>query len=254
MRSLRVNIPSPGPLASPLNSAPLLNYTSGTTVQPANLVLIKDVTIASSLYLVSSDAPRRGHGLGSVGPAPPETHGRRDRPCHRDRLWLRQLDRDRDVRRERLPLGPDPEPRLPPRLPPHRTRPTPRPRSSRSRSSYPPRPQDSPFPHADHFPPRSSPDTSRRSARPSRSRPPRPRSPRKSGSSSLCPRPRPARRTTSPSPPGWSRSALKTGKTARTQARRQPGQGRRPRRHLPRPRLRHRPEWRNDDGRHRQVR
>jgi cyclophilin family peptidyl-prolyl cis-trans isomerase len=50
-------IPSPGPLSSPLDSAPLLNYTSGSAVQPSNLILIKNVTMASEGYSALSDAP-----------------------------------------------------------------------------------------------------------------------------------------------------------------------------------------------------
>ena len=52
-----VPVPSPGPLASPLDQIPLQNYTAGTTVQPSNLILIKDVTTASELFLASSDTP-----------------------------------------------------------------------------------------------------------------------------------------------------------------------------------------------------
>ena len=50
-------VPSPGPFASPLDSAPLLNYASGTAVQPSNLVLIKDVTLADAGFSAVSDAP-----------------------------------------------------------------------------------------------------------------------------------------------------------------------------------------------------
>jgi cyclophilin family peptidyl-prolyl cis-trans isomerase len=52
-----VPVPAPAPLSSPLNQIPLQNYTAGTTVQPSSLVLIKDVTTASELFLASSDAP-----------------------------------------------------------------------------------------------------------------------------------------------------------------------------------------------------
>ncbi|MDG3002248.1 peptidylprolyl isomerase [Paludisphaera mucosa] len=50
-------VPSPGPMASPLDSAPLLNYKAGTTVQPSNLVLIKSVTTADEGFSAVSDAP-----------------------------------------------------------------------------------------------------------------------------------------------------------------------------------------------------
>ena len=49
--------PSPSPLASPLDQIPLQNYKAGAGVQPANLVLIKGVTLANELFLVASDAP-----------------------------------------------------------------------------------------------------------------------------------------------------------------------------------------------------
>jgi cyclophilin family peptidyl-prolyl cis-trans isomerase len=52
-----VPVPSPGPIGSPLDQIPLQNYTPGTTVQPSNLVLIKDVSTASELFLASSDTP-----------------------------------------------------------------------------------------------------------------------------------------------------------------------------------------------------
>ena len=51
-------IPSPGPFASPLDSAPLLNYKAGTAVQPSNLVLIRSVTTADEAFSAVSDAPR----------------------------------------------------------------------------------------------------------------------------------------------------------------------------------------------------
>ncbi len=50
-------VPSPGPMASPLDSAPLLNYARGTQVQPSNLVLINNVTIADEGFSAVSDAP-----------------------------------------------------------------------------------------------------------------------------------------------------------------------------------------------------
>ncbi|WP_406700128.1 peptidylprolyl isomerase [Singulisphaera sp. Ch08] len=50
-------VPSPGPLSSPLNQIPLQNYTAGTTVEPANLVMINNVTTASELFVASSDTP-----------------------------------------------------------------------------------------------------------------------------------------------------------------------------------------------------
>ncbi len=53
----KVPVPSPPPLASPLDQIPLQNYTAGTTVQPSGLVLIKSVTSANELFLTSSDAP-----------------------------------------------------------------------------------------------------------------------------------------------------------------------------------------------------
>jgi len=52
-----VPVPSPAPLSSPLDQIPLQNYTTGTSVQTSNLVLIKDVTSASELFLASSDTP-----------------------------------------------------------------------------------------------------------------------------------------------------------------------------------------------------
>ncbi len=52
-----VPAPSPGPMASPLDSAPLQNYQTGTAVQASNLVLIKSVTTADHAYSVQSDAP-----------------------------------------------------------------------------------------------------------------------------------------------------------------------------------------------------
>jgi cyclophilin family peptidyl-prolyl cis-trans isomerase len=52
-----VPVPSPGPLASPLDSAPLQNYMPGAAVQPSNLILIKGVTMASEAFSASSDAP-----------------------------------------------------------------------------------------------------------------------------------------------------------------------------------------------------
>ncbi len=53
----QVPVPSPSPASSPLDQIPLQNYTAGTPVQPANLVLIKSVTTASELYVTASDAP-----------------------------------------------------------------------------------------------------------------------------------------------------------------------------------------------------
>ncbi|WP_237722723.1 peptidylprolyl isomerase [Singulisphaera acidiphila] len=52
-----VPVPSPGPLNSPLNQIPLQNYTAGASVQPSNVVLIKDVTTASEVFQASSDTP-----------------------------------------------------------------------------------------------------------------------------------------------------------------------------------------------------
>lgn len=52
-----VPVPTTAPMASPLDSAPLLNYTSGKAVQPANLVLIKGVTTAAEAFQAVSDAP-----------------------------------------------------------------------------------------------------------------------------------------------------------------------------------------------------
>lgn len=52
-----VPVPSPGPLASPLNEIPLMNYVRGTAVQPSNLVLIKGVATASEYFVASSTAP-----------------------------------------------------------------------------------------------------------------------------------------------------------------------------------------------------
>ncbi|WZP00856.1 peptidylprolyl isomerase [Isosphaeraceae bacterium EP7] len=49
--------PSPSPLSSPLDQIPLQNYTTGTSVQPSNLILIKSVTAANELFLTSSNAP-----------------------------------------------------------------------------------------------------------------------------------------------------------------------------------------------------
>ena len=50
-------VPTPGPLASPLNSAPLLNYKAGAKVEPSNLVLIRNVTMADEAFSAASDAP-----------------------------------------------------------------------------------------------------------------------------------------------------------------------------------------------------
>lgn len=50
-------VPSPGPMASPLDAAPLLNYQTGTAVQPSNLVLIKNVTTADEGFSAQSSAP-----------------------------------------------------------------------------------------------------------------------------------------------------------------------------------------------------
>ena len=52
-----VPVPSPGPMASPLDAAPLLNYKAGTAVQPSNLVLIKNVTMANEGFSAQSNAP-----------------------------------------------------------------------------------------------------------------------------------------------------------------------------------------------------
>ena len=52
-----VPVPSPGPLASPLDQIPLQNYTAGQGVQTANLVLVKSVTTAPDLFTTISDAP-----------------------------------------------------------------------------------------------------------------------------------------------------------------------------------------------------
>ncbi len=52
-----VPAPSPGPLASPLDQAPLQNYGAGSSVQLSNLILIKSVTSASEVFVPSSDAP-----------------------------------------------------------------------------------------------------------------------------------------------------------------------------------------------------
>lgn len=52
-----VPVPSPGPMASPLDAAPLRNYQAGAAVQPSNLVLIKGVTTAGEAFSALSDAP-----------------------------------------------------------------------------------------------------------------------------------------------------------------------------------------------------
>ena len=52
-----VPVPTPGPLASPFDSAPLQGYKAGQPVMPSNLVLIQSVTPASELFLATSDAP-----------------------------------------------------------------------------------------------------------------------------------------------------------------------------------------------------
>ena len=52
-----VPLASPAPLASPLDQIPLQNYTSGKSVLPSNLVLIKDVTLAHELFTTASSAP-----------------------------------------------------------------------------------------------------------------------------------------------------------------------------------------------------
>jgi cyclophilin family peptidyl-prolyl cis-trans isomerase len=57
-----VPVPVPPVFASPLDQIPLQNYTAGTAVKPANLILINSVTNPSELFLVSSDSP----GVASV--------------------------------------------------------------------------------------------------------------------------------------------------------------------------------------------
>ncbi|WP_240907350.1 peptidylprolyl isomerase [Paludisphaera rhizosphaerae] len=52
-----VPVPSSSTLSSPLDSAPLLNYTAGSTVQGSNLVLIKNVTMANEAFSAASDTP-----------------------------------------------------------------------------------------------------------------------------------------------------------------------------------------------------
>ena len=52
-----VPVPSPGPLASPLDSIPLQNYTAGKSVQGSNLVLIQDVHMAGELFTTASSTP-----------------------------------------------------------------------------------------------------------------------------------------------------------------------------------------------------
>ncbi len=52
-----VPVPSPGPMASPLDSAPLRSYQTGAKVQPSNMVLIKSVTTADAAYSALSDSP-----------------------------------------------------------------------------------------------------------------------------------------------------------------------------------------------------
>jgi cyclophilin family peptidyl-prolyl cis-trans isomerase len=53
-----VPVPSPGPIASPLDSAPLVNYNSNVGVQASNLVLINNVTMADEGFSAVSDAPQ----------------------------------------------------------------------------------------------------------------------------------------------------------------------------------------------------
>ena len=52
-----VSVPSPGPLSSPLDQIPLQNYNTGSSVQPSNLILIKNVSMASEVFFSSSDTP-----------------------------------------------------------------------------------------------------------------------------------------------------------------------------------------------------
>ena len=51
-----VPVPASSPLASPLDSAPLLNYTIGQTVQPSNFVLINSITTAGEVFTATSDS------------------------------------------------------------------------------------------------------------------------------------------------------------------------------------------------------
>lgn len=51
-------VPSPSVYASPLDSIPLVNYKTGSPVEPENLVLIKDVTMADEAFSAASDAPK----------------------------------------------------------------------------------------------------------------------------------------------------------------------------------------------------
>jgi len=53
-----VPVPSPGPIASPLDSAPLVNYNAKVGVQGSNLVLINSVTMADEGFSVASDSPQ----------------------------------------------------------------------------------------------------------------------------------------------------------------------------------------------------
>jgi cyclophilin family peptidyl-prolyl cis-trans isomerase len=53
-----VPVPSPGPIASPLDSAPLVNYNSKVGVQASNLVLINSVTMADEGFSAVSDSPQ----------------------------------------------------------------------------------------------------------------------------------------------------------------------------------------------------
>ncbi|MDR3621666.1 MAG: peptidylprolyl isomerase [Paludisphaera borealis] len=52
-----VPVPSPGPMSSPLDSAPLQNYKTGAVVQSSNLILIKSVTTADEAFSAQSNAP-----------------------------------------------------------------------------------------------------------------------------------------------------------------------------------------------------
>ena len=96
-----VPVPVPPVFASPLDEIPLRNFTAGTAVTPANLILINSVTNPSELFLVSSDSP--GVANVSVRGKHADHHDRvrRNGTYYRRGIRLGREDRDRIIRRRR---------------------------------------------------------------------------------------------------------------------------------------------------------
>lgn len=64
-----VPVPSPGPLASPFDAIPLINYTYPNSVQPSNLVIVNSVAPIALLKKAASDASLLSLKVKNTNPA-----------------------------------------------------------------------------------------------------------------------------------------------------------------------------------------